>query len=690
MSSNQALGSRYELVETIGAGAMGVVWRTLDRQTGEQVAAKLLKAEYTSDHDLVGRFIQERSILLGLRHPSLVQVHDLVVEGQSLAIVMDLVQGGDLRGHLRAEGPLAPLDAVDVVCAVLDALAVAHEAGCLHRDVKPDNVLLAAGPDALASRVRLTDFGIARLAQDSTVQVTGLLGTPGYMPPELFSAGRFGAASDVYAVGVMLYELLAGRTPFAGPGTAHTLGFRHVTSAPPPLPVDPALWQVLSGMLAKDPSRRLPAAATAAALRDLRERLDGVAALPPQPEPTAWAPADDALGATPAEALRVENLDAGVDLGATRLKGAAAPAAPAALPGEVQAVVAPSVGDEAVDAVTNLRPRLEVAPPTLPSQAAPPKPPMERRTRLMIAGASAVAVLAVVGVVVAVTGGKDAGGPSGSAGGSAAAPAALDAWKPYRSGLRITPSIATEGDAATLTLALAADGALGGDALVVVPKPPDGGCDALTPSTGDGPVVSSLAQAQVGDLGGGCALLPALTDHVGGDARPVTLSFQAPGWAGDPGRAAEWAQQAETLTEAALASVDTTADVYAAQRVTGLCATVPSTGRRREITVRAEVVSGEGEACGPQVATPASGTPAVLPDVLGSGFTKDDFTLSIRGTDGKACPQVAEGGTLSITTKPYGGSGTDTCTVAVTAAGADGRVLTTADPVTVDVPRLQS
>jgi hypothetical protein len=288
----QALGSRYELEERLGIGAMGEVWRALDRQTGRHVAAKVLRAEYARDTDIVTRFIQERSILLGLTHPNIVRVRDLVVEGERLAIVMDLVEGGDLRRHLRERGPVAAVHAVPLACVVLDALASAHAMGCLHRDVKPDNVLLLEGDVSRPQDARLSDFSIARLAHESTVQSTGLLGTPGYMPPELFREGRFSAASDVYATGILLYELLGGRTPFTGAGTAHTIGSRHVSAAPPRLPVSAPLWEAIEQMLAKDPRARLRAEATAEVLRALPESALAAEPLPPQPVPERWADVD--------------------------------------------------------------------------------------------------------------------------------------------------------------------------------------------------------------------------------------------------------------------------------------------------------------------------------------------------------------------------------------------------------------
>lgn len=401
--SPRALGSRYELRERLGAGAMGEVWRAVDRTTGQHVAAKLLRETYVYDADIVGRFIQERSILLNLRHPRIVQVRDLVVEGTDLAIVMDLVEGRDLRRHLREVGTLPAREAVLVTCAVLDALAAAHAANFLHRDIKPDNVLLEGGVPGDGSGVRLSDFGIARLAQESTVQATGLIGTPGYMPPELFQYGRFSPASDVYAAGVLLYELLAGRTPFAGKGTVHTIGNRHVTVEPPALPVHPLLWTVLAITLAKDPATRLSAAATAQALRDLPDDALDAPALPAQSEPVSWntaqrtvvrhhvgpAVVDDGRGATGEDAVETP---AGVPTGGTELRPV--------LPGPVPAAAAAAV---------SAPPGAAAAPPTVglpPTAGLPPTvglPPAERSAgRRAHAAGSRVPTWALV-LVVAVS-----------------------------------------------------------------------------------------------------------------------------------------------------------------------------------------------------------------------------------------------------------------------------------------------
>lgn len=285
----EPLGASYRLVELLGTGATGEVWRVEHTATGEAFAAKLLRAELAADPQIVERFVRERSVLLALQHPSVVRVRDLVVEGDRLAIVMDLVPGGSARDLLAANGPLTPRDALTITAETLDALAAAHEQDVTHRDVKPDNVLLQAPWESGATGdVRVSDFGIASVVAERERTTTGLLGTPQYMAPESISHGRSGPAADVYGAGVMLYELLSGRTPFAGPGTDFAVAYRHVTSNPPPLDVPDPLWTAVSALLAKDPNARPSAADAAGTLRRLARSLASASALVASSDPDSF------------------------------------------------------------------------------------------------------------------------------------------------------------------------------------------------------------------------------------------------------------------------------------------------------------------------------------------------------------------------------------------------------------------
>ncbi|MFJ3032783.1 protein kinase [Curtobacterium pusillum] len=285
----EPLGASYRLAALLGTGATGEVWQVDHTATAERYAAKLLRAELAADPDIVERFVRERSVLLGLQHPSIVRVRDLVVEGDRLAIVMDLVPGGSVRDLLEASSTLPPADALTITAETLDALAAAHGQDVTHRDVKPDNVLLASPfTSGATGDVRVTDFGIASVVAERERKTTGLLGTPQYMAPESISHGRSGPAADVYGAGVMLYELLAGRTPFAGPGTDFAVAYRHVTSTPPRLDVPDALWTALDRLLAKDPAARPTASEAAATLRRLARTLADAPALAPVTDPDAF------------------------------------------------------------------------------------------------------------------------------------------------------------------------------------------------------------------------------------------------------------------------------------------------------------------------------------------------------------------------------------------------------------------
>lgn len=298
---DNALGASYVLDERIGRGATGAVWRGTDRRSGETIAAKVLHREHLEDETLVERFVRERSILVGLRHPNVVAVRDLVVEGERLAIVMEFVGGGSLRDTLTERGPLRPAVAFRVAAAVLDGLAAAHDRQVAHQDLKPDNVLLASGWQYLGpGAVKLSDFGIAEIVADRRSGTSGLVGTPEYMAPELLVTGAGGLAADVYGAGILLYELIAGRTPFAGPGTGYVVAHRHVTSEAPRLPVTDPVWDAITGMLAKDPARRPTARVAAALLRRVAPSVSDEDALPAQETPegfrSAGGPATEVRG----------------------------------------------------------------------------------------------------------------------------------------------------------------------------------------------------------------------------------------------------------------------------------------------------------------------------------------------------------------------------------------------------------
>ncbi len=266
------VGSKYLLQEPLGRGATGTVWRGQVRdEEGSAVAVKVLKEELAGDPDVVMRFLRERSVLLRLRHPNIVRVRDLVVEGDLLALVMDLVDGPDLHRYLRENGPFSAIGASLLTAGVADALAASHADGVVHRDLKPANVLLATvtGEDG-AERMHpmLTDFGIARLADSPGVTRTHeFVGTPAYVAPESAQGRPQTSAVDIYGAGVLLYELVTGQAPFRGDSAIEVLQ-RHLNDTPQrPGNVPEPLWTVIERCLRKDPAQRPGAENLARALR---------------------------------------------------------------------------------------------------------------------------------------------------------------------------------------------------------------------------------------------------------------------------------------------------------------------------------------------------------------------------------------------------------------------------------------
>ncbi|MDN5564186.1 MAG: protein kinase [Luteococcus sp.] len=286
------LGSKYRLMERIGQGAMGEVWRGLDAEDCP-VAVKLLLPHLANDPAMVQRFVAERSVLTGVKHRNVVQIRDMVVEGSDLAIVMEYVPGSDLRGLLQQEGSLPPAVVAHVGQAVAQGLGAIHRAGVYHRDVKPENVLMAGGA-GLASVPKLTDFGISRLTPPSAAQAsTMVVGTPYYMAPELADGSLPTARSDLYALGAMLYELCCGVTPFQGRSPLAVMK-AHATLLPGrPDQVPDELWEVISRLLAKDPAQR-PAsdAEVVGLLAPMVSSLDGLPAAPQLAEPPAGTPTE--------------------------------------------------------------------------------------------------------------------------------------------------------------------------------------------------------------------------------------------------------------------------------------------------------------------------------------------------------------------------------------------------------------
>jgi len=290
---------RYEVLSRIARGGMATVYLAIDRRLDREVALKVMHphlAEGATGTEFIARFRREARAAARLTHPGLVGVLDQGVDGETSYLAMEYVEGTNLR-HRLADGPMAVGDALRIVESVLEALAVAHRTGLVHRDIKPENVLIATD-----GRIKVADFGLARAVTEVTATATGtVLGTVAYLAPELVARGASDARTDVYAVGILLYEMLAGTQPFTGE-TPIQIAYQHVHSDIPDVSAAVA-WlpqeidELVGALAARDPSDR-PADAGAALqlVRRTRAVLDDellARRADPAPAPPVTTPPDD-------------------------------------------------------------------------------------------------------------------------------------------------------------------------------------------------------------------------------------------------------------------------------------------------------------------------------------------------------------------------------------------------------------
>lgn len=306
---------RYRLGRLIATGGMGEVWAATDTLLEREVAVKLLKREYAEDATFRSRFAGEARSAGALQHPNVASVLDYgeITEGQDPPVpflVMELVDGRPLSALLAGGTPLDPEVAAGLMAQAAEGVAAAHALGVVHRDVKPGNLLVTED-----GRVKVTDFGVARAADTVPLTATGhIVGTPHYLPPEQAQGSSSTPASDVYSLGIVLYECLAGRKPFIGDSPVATALMQIRDSLPPfPASVPRRLQSIVRVATEKDPAARYPTAASfAAALRDEspdtrtflmpQDAVAGVAT-PPAAEP-ATGPVAPAAGGEPGPAPR--------------------------------------------------------------------------------------------------------------------------------------------------------------------------------------------------------------------------------------------------------------------------------------------------------------------------------------------------------------------------------------------------
>jgi serine/threonine-protein kinase len=250
------LDGRYRVDTPIATGGMSTVYRGLDIRLDRPVAVKIMDSRYAGDQQFLTRFQREARAVARLKDAGLVAVYDQGVDGQHPFLVMELIEGGTLRELLRERGPMPPHAAAAVLGPVLSGLAVAHRAGLVHRDVKPENVLISDDGD-----VKIADFGLVRAVADAKITAASvILGTAAYLSPEQVGTGNAGPRSDVYAVGILAYELLTGVTPFTG-DTALTVAYQRMDNdvAPPSTViagVPPQFDELVLRATARDPAER--------------------------------------------------------------------------------------------------------------------------------------------------------------------------------------------------------------------------------------------------------------------------------------------------------------------------------------------------------------------------------------------------------------------------------------------------
>jgi eukaryotic-like serine/threonine-protein kinase len=276
VADNTVVDGRYRIANRLGTGGMADVYCAHDEHLGRDVALKVLHRRFAQDQEFVERFRREASAAAGLQHPNVVAVYDRGQYDGTYYIAMEFLRGRTLKELIGQEAPLDQMRALDITVQILRAAGFGHRRGVIHRDFKPQNVIVDD-----EDRVKVTDFGIARAGASEITETGSIMGTAQYLSPEQAQGSAAGEASDIYSIGVMLFEMLTGRLPFDG-DSAVAVALRHLTEPPPPVhqlrpDVHPALEAVVQQALAKEPGQRFADADSfIAALEHVRPQLQAM------------------------------------------------------------------------------------------------------------------------------------------------------------------------------------------------------------------------------------------------------------------------------------------------------------------------------------------------------------------------------------------------------------------------------